>query len=131
MIVSMHVASGALAGALTGSRPAALALGPLLHALADRTPHEDIGSRPFEIASGVVGVAALAAARGPLDPATLGAAFAAAPDLEHVLPLVRPGGRKLFPSHRFPAWHRAGGAPVALQLVVAGVVLGALLAKRA
>jgi hypothetical protein len=37
-----------------------------------------------------------------------GERLAAAPDLEHVLPLLKPGGRKLHPTHRFPGWHRAG-----------------------
>ena len=45
MIVSMHVASGAAAGALAGTRRRALVLGPLLHALGDRIPHSDIASR--------------------------------------------------------------------------------------
>ena len=129
LIVSVHVASGALAGALVRSRPVAVALGPVLHALADRVPHRDGPTRPFEIVSGVVGVLALAAARGPLDAATLGAAAAAIPDAEHVLPLPRPGGRKLFPSHRYPGWHRSGGIGVAVQLIAAGAVLGALLAR--
>jgi hypothetical protein len=44
----------------------------------------------------LAGLILLAARRGPLDPATLGAAASSAPDLEHVLPFVRPGGRKLF-----------------------------------
>ena len=130
MIVSMHVASGAVGGALAGSRGAALVLGPVLHLLGDRTPHEDVASRRFEIACGILGVTALAAARGPSDPATIGAAAAAAPDLEHVLRLPRPGGRKLFPSHRFPHWHRAGGVGAPTQLLLAGAAFGAVLILR-
>jgi hypothetical protein len=128
MVVSAHVASGALGGALTGSRKAALVLGPLLHIAGDRMPHHDVRSRRFELACGAIGVLALAAARGPLDPATLGAVAASAPDLEHVVRLPRPGGRKLFPSHRFAGWHRPGGVSATLQLFAAGAVLGALLA---
>jgi hypothetical protein len=93
----------------------------------DRIPHEDIASRRFEVVSGVAGVLALAAVRGPFDPATIGAVTSAAPDVEHVLRLPRPGGRKLFPSHRIPGWHRPGGVSARVQLVVAGLLLGAVL----
>ena len=129
MIVSLHVASGAAAGALAGSRLGALLAGPLVHLLGDRVPHTDIASRRFEIASGVVGVLALAAARGPLDPATVGAVAASVPDVEHVWRLPRPGGRKLFPSHRYPGWHQPGGLRPALQLLAAGTILGGLVAS--
>jgi hypothetical protein len=128
VIVSLHVATGAAAGALAGTLPRALALGPLLHGLGDRMPHNDIHSFRFEVTSGVVAVAALAAARGPFDPATVGAAAACAPDLEHAFSLPRPGGRKLFPSHRRAGWHRSPGVPAALQLLVAGSILGTLVA---
>jgi hypothetical protein len=93
-------------------------------------PHQDIASRRFEALSGIAAVLALAVARGPLDPAVVGAVAGSAPDLEHVLPLPRPGGRKLFPSHRVVGWHRAGGLTVAVQLAAAGVLLGALLRTR-
>jgi hypothetical protein len=74
----------------------------------------------------LAGLILLAARRGPLDPATLGAAASSAPDLEHVLPFVRPGGRKLF--HGRHGWHRSGRLPADLQLLLAGVILGALVA---
>jgi hypothetical protein len=128
MIVSLHVATGAAAGTLAGTPLRALALGPLLHIAGDRMPHHDLDSRTFELTTGVGAVLLLAATRGPLDPATLGALAASAPDVEHVVPLPRPGGRKLFPSHRFHGWHRAGGASGATQLVAAGILLGALAA---
>jgi hypothetical protein len=121
------VATGALAGLATGSPLAALVVGPVTHIIGDRIPHDEIDSVPFEVRTGVLGVLALAIARGPLDPATVGAAAAAAPDLEHVLRLPRPGGRQLFPSHRFDGWHRQGGIPVSVQLLAAGAILGALL----
>ena len=124
MIVSMHVASGAAAGALAGTRRRALVLGPLLHALGDRIPHRDIASRRFEIGSGLVLLGAVAGATGPFSPAVVGGIASSAPDLEHVLRLPRPGGRKLFPSHRVKGWHRAGGAPAWLQLLVAGALVG-------
>ena len=128
MIVSLHVATGGSLGALTGSRLAALALGPPLHLACDRVPHEDIADRRFEIRSGLVGLALLALWRGPLDPATLGAAAASAPDLEHVFPRLRPRGRKLF--HGARGWHRAGGLRTDVQLVLAGAIIGVLLKTR-
>jgi hypothetical protein len=54
VIVSLHVATGAAAGAASGSRLTAILLGPILHLAGDRLPHQDIGSRRFEIASGLV-----------------------------------------------------------------------------
>lgn len=126
----MHVATGAAAGAVLGSRAGAFALGPLLHILADRIPHHDVGSRNFEIASGLGLLGLVAVTRGPFDPAVIGAAAASAPDLEHVLPLPRPGGRDLFPSHRIPGWHRSGGIPVWAQLLAAGVIVGVLVSRR-
>ncbi len=93
VIVALHVATGAAAGAASGSRLAALLLGPVLHIAGDRVPHRDFHSHRFEIGSGLAGILLLAARRGLLDPATLGAAASSAPDLEHVLPLLRPGGR--------------------------------------
>ena len=128
MIVSLHLATGALGGALVRSPLAAAALGPLLHFLGDRVPHEDIDSKDFELRCGVLGALALALVRGPLDPATVGAVTSTAPDLEHVLRLPRPGGRKLFPSHRIPGWHRPGGLTAEAQLLIAGALLGGILA---
>ncbi len=124
----MHVASGAVGGLVARSTWRAAALGAALHFLGDRVPHEDIASKRFEIACGVGGVLALALARGPRDAATIGAVAASIPDVEHVVRLPRPGGRKLFPSHRIPGWHRPGGVTAAIQLLVAGAVLGGIIA---
>jgi hypothetical protein len=129
VIVSLHVATGAAAGALAGSRLAALALGPALHFAGDVMPHEDIPSTAFELVSGVGALLMLAGSRGPLDPATIGAASASVFDVEHVLRLPRPGGRKLFPSHRNETWHNRGGLPAWLQLATAGAIIGVLLAR--
>ena len=129
MIVSLHVASGAAVGAAAGSRRRALGLGLLAHALGDRIPHHDIASRRFELRSGAALLLLVALRRGLLDPATLGGAAAAVPDVEHVLRLPRPGGRKLFPSHRFRGWHRAGGLPAWLQLLAAGVLVGLVVSR--
>lgn len=130
MIVGLHVATGALAGALLGSRRAAVPVGVLLHLAGDVMPHHDFRSRGFEFGSGVVGVLVLASARGLGDPATVGALASCAPDLEHVLPLPRPGGRRLFPSHRWAPLHRSGGASAGVQLAVAVGLLAAVLARR-
>jgi hypothetical protein len=129
MIVSLHVASGAVVGAAAGSRRGAVALGLLAHVVGDRIPHRDIASRRFELRSGTAVLLLVALRRGLLDPATVGAAAASAPDLEHVLRLPRPRGRKLFPSHRFRGWHRAGGLPAWLQLLAAGVLAGLVLGR--
>jgi hypothetical protein len=129
MIVTLHVASGAAAGAATRSRALAVLLGIPLHLLADRIPHRDIPSRRFEIASGAAGLMLLAAGRGPFHPVTLGAAAASAPDLEHVFPALRPRGSKLF--HGAHGWHTSGRMlPVQFQLVVAGITIGALAVRR-
>jgi hypothetical protein len=128
LIVSLHVATGAAAGATAGSRLVALLLGPILHLAGDRLPHQDINSRRFEIGSGLFCLALLAARRGVLDPATLGAAASSAPDLEHVLPSLRPGGRKLF--HGRLGWHRAGPFSSDAQLLLAGATIGVLVATR-
>jgi hypothetical protein len=128
VIVSLHVASGAAVGLVAPSRAAALALGAAAHFLGDRVPHHDIPDRRFEIWSGAAALTAVAVRRGPFDPATVGAAAASAPDLEHVMRLPRPGGRKLFPSHRIRGWHRSGGLPTWSQLLLAGILLGLVLA---
>jgi hypothetical protein len=130
MIVAIHVATGAAGGALAGSRLRAALLGPVLHGVCDRIPHVDIPSRRFELASGLVLLGLLAAARGPFDPAVIGAAASSAPDLEHVLPCPQPGGKKLFPTHRVKNWHPEGGVSTAVQLLAAGVIVGLLVRPR-
>jgi hypothetical protein len=128
VIASLHVATGAAAGALLGSRRGAFVVGPLLHVAGDRMPHHDIGWRKFEVWSCLGGIVALGIARGPLDPATVGGFASALPDAEHVIRLPRPGGKKLFPSHRIPGWHRPGGVPASVQVVAAGAILAGLVA---
>jgi hypothetical protein len=76
VIVSLHVATGGVVGALSGSRGRALLLGLAAHAAGDAVPHQDVASRRFETLSGIGGLVLLAAARGPLDPAVVGAAAA-------------------------------------------------------
>ena len=124
MIVSLHVATGAAGGAIVRSRRVAVPLGLVLHALGDVMPHQDIRSRRFEKLSGTAGLALVAATRGVASPALVGALAASCPDVEHVLRLPRPGGRKLFPTHRFSGWHHAGGLPAWAQVLAAGFLLG-------
>jgi hypothetical protein len=93
-------------------------------------PHQDIPDRAFEIRSGIAAVLLLAAVRGPFDPAVSGALAASCPDVEHVFRLPRPGGRKLFPSHRFRGWHRSGGLSAPAQLLLAGFLIGRVLSSR-
>ena len=69
----------------------------------------------------------LAARRGLFDPAVLGGAAASMPDLEHVVPWLRPRGEKIF--HRGGGNHGVG-MPVETQLLLAGLVVGLLLARR-
>jgi hypothetical protein len=128
MIVSLHAATGATMGAAVRSPAAAAVLGIPLHLAGDRVPHRDIHNRRFEVASGVAMVALLAVRRGLTDPATVGALAACAPDVEHLVRLPRPGGSKLFHGRR--GWHRAGGLPTDAQLVLAGFLIGRLLAPR-
>lgn len=127
MIVSLHVATGAAVGAVVRSRRIALLLGPLLHVAGDRVPHEDIPDRSFEIGSGLAALGLLAARRGPFDPAVLGGAAASMPDLEHLVRWLRPRGEKIF--HRGGGRHGVG-MPVETQLLLAGTVVGLLLARR-
>lgn len=127
MIVSLHAATGAAMGAAVRTPLLAIPLGPVLHLAGDRVPHHDIADRRFEIASGVAVVALLAIRRGPFDGATLGALATCAPDLEHVVRLPRPGGSKLFHGRR--GWHRSGGLPVSVQLVIAGALLAGVLRR--
>ena len=130
MVTSLHVATGAAVGALARSRWRAGLLGVAAHALGDRMPHQDNASLRFEIVSAGSTLLLLAATRGPLSPVTIGAVAASVPDVEHVIRLPRPGGRKLFPSHRVRGWHRAGGVPAWAQVLAAGVVVGLLLRPR-
>ena len=130
MIVSLHVATGAAGGALAGSRSGALLLGLALHGLGDAVPHEDFESQSFEIKTGGAALVALAMRYGVFHPVTIGAVAASAPDIEHVLPLPRPDGRKLFPSLRVEGWHRGGGIPAWAQLAAAGAIVAVLLARR-
>jgi hypothetical protein len=127
VIVAMHVASGATLGAAVRSRRTAALLGVPLHLAGDRVPHRDIHDRRFEIGSGIALVGLLALVRGLTDSATIGALAASAPDIEHIVRLPRPGGSKLFHGRR--GWHRSGGLSTRSQLLLAGFLVGRLLAR--
>jgi hypothetical protein len=128
VISSLHVATGAAAGAVTQSRLLALVLGPVLHLAGDRVPHQDMESRNLELASGLGGAILVALRYGPAHPVTLGAFAAAAPDLEHLVPFLRPAGAKLFHGRR--GWHRSGPLGTHIQLSAATLVIGFLVIRR-
>jgi hypothetical protein len=130
VIVAMHVATGAAAGAAVGSPGRAAVAGLALHAIGDAVPHEDFHSVRFETLSGLALVALLALRRGPLDPAVVGGAACAAPDLEHVIPYPGHEGPKIFPSHRVEGWHREGGVSAVAQLAAALVIVMLLVLRR-
>ena len=123
----MHVATGAAAGAVVRSRLVAIALGPALHLACDYVPHRDLENRTVDLGTGVTGAMLLALRHGPTHPVTLGALSAAAPDLEHVFPMLRPGGAKLFHGRR--GWHRSGRLSAGVQLSVAIAVTATLAIK--
>jgi hypothetical protein len=128
MIVSLHAATGATMGAGVRSRKAAALLGIPLHLAEDRVPHRDIPDRRFEIGSGLLVVALIAARRGLTDKATIGAVATCLPDIEHLLSLPRPGGSKLFHGRR--GWHRSGPLPASAQLLIAAALLVKILAQQ-
>ena len=121
VISSLHVATGAAAGALLRSRSAAFVVGPLLHVVGDRMPHHDIGWRKFEVWTCIGGIVALGIARGPLDPATVGGFASRTPSTL----IRRPGGSSSRPRHArlAPAGHR-----VRVEVLAAGPILGGLVA---
>ena len=124
VIVALHVATGAAVGAASGSRLGALVFGPVLHLIGDRVPHRDFHSTRFEIGTGVAGIALLAARRGPLDPATLGAPRAP-------LLISSTSFRSCVPAEGSSFTTVWGGTGKGLfsayvQLLLAGVILAAL-----
>jgi hypothetical protein len=127
VIEALHAATGATAGAAVRSPVAAGLLGLPLHLAGDRVPHHDLHNRRFEVASGIGLVCLLALRRGLTDAATIGALAACAPDVEHIIRLPRPGGSKLFHGRR--GWHRSGGLSTRTQLLLAGFLIGRLVAQ--
>src|SRR5215216_5813941 len=94
MIVSLHVATGGALGAVAGSRGRAALLGVVAHAAGDHVRHQDIPSHRYELISGACALLAVALRRGFVDPATIGALAGSIPDVEHIVRLPRPRGRK-------------------------------------
>jgi hypothetical protein len=130
MIVALHAATGAATGALTRSRLAAIAIGPLLHIAGDRVPHRHPARAGWEYLAGIGAVGFLARRRGIFDPATIGAVAAVMPDLEHVLPRLRVRGGKVI--HRRPGRDRtdATGLSARAQTLLALTILVPILVAR-
>jgi hypothetical protein len=128
MIVALHAATGAAGGALTRSRVAAIALGPLFHVAGDQVPHRHPAER-IEYLTGLASIAILARRRGLFDAATIGAVAAVLPDLEHVILGPRRRSEKFF--HRRPGRDRrdSGGLSTRAQLALAAAIIAPLVAS--
>jgi hypothetical protein len=96
--------------------------GPVLHLAGDRLPRGLPLDSPRDRT--VCGHATLARGR-PAHPATLGAAASSAPDLEHVIPLLRPGKALSTASAG-----TGGPFPAYVQLLLAGGFSAALIAPH-
>ena len=91
----------------------------------------------IEALHAATGATAGAAVRSPVAAGLLGlplhlagdrvALAACAPDVEHIIRLPRPGGSKLFHGRR--GWHRSGGLSTRTQLLLAGFLIGRLVAQ--
>jgi hypothetical protein len=121
MIVALHVATGAVTGALTSSRGAAVALGPLLHVASDRIPHRH-PRRKWDFLAGAVALAYVAHRRGITDAATVGALAAVAPD-------AKPRRRQTRPPRLRPR-RKPHGLRVTAQLALAAALLAPLIRTR-
>jgi len=129
-MVALHAATGAAAGGLTGSRIAAVVIGPVLHIAGDRVPHRHPRHSAWEYLAGILTIGFLAERRGVLDAATVGAASAVIPDLEHLVPGLGVRGAKVF--HRRPRRNRRSptGLSTRTQTLLAAMILAPLLLSR-
>ena len=127
MIVALHVATGAATGALTRSRIAAVAIGPVLHVASDRVPHRHPRHASVDYLTGLLAFAALARRRGGSDAATLGALAAVMPDAEHLVPALRPRGARVFHRRRRGRRRKPSGLSAGVQLFLAAAMLAPLL----
>lgn len=115
MILAVHIPVGALAGRWTRKAPAAFGCGVLSHAALDVIPHTDPFGERAEIAW-TAAMLGLVAAVTRLDGRALaGAVGGALPDLEHLMPWVRKGGRTVFPTHH-ASWRLHGSLPTRFEL---------------
>ena len=127
MIVALHVATGAATGALTRSRIAAVAIGPVLHVASDRVPHRHFRHASVDYLTGLLAFGALVRRRGGSDAATLGALAAVMPDAEHLVPALRPRGVRVFHRRRRRRRRKPSGLPAGVQLFLAVAMLAPLL----
>jgi hypothetical protein len=129
MIVALHVATGAAAGAASGSRLAALLLGPVLHLAGDRLPHQDIRSRRFEIGSGF-SRACSSSLGGAARSILRRLAPRGAPHLTSSTSSRSCARAEGSSSTAAAAGTARGRFSADLQLLLAGAILGALIAPR-
>lgn len=130
LMVAFHAASGAAAGAATRSRFVGVVAGPFLHVLADRIPHQHPRHGAWEYASGLLIMGLLVRRRGVLDPATIGAASAVMPDLEHLIPRSISRNRKLLHPRRNRRARQNPGVTVGTQLLLTTVLMLPVLRRR-
>jgi hypothetical protein len=131
VILAVHIPAGALAGRRARKGPAAFGWGVLSHAALDLIPHKDPFGERAEIAM-TAAMLALVAALTRLDGRALaGAIGGALPDLEHLMPWVRQGGRAVFPTHSSARLH--GSLPTRVELGGAAqlAIAAALMARLA
>jgi hypothetical protein len=115
VILAVHIPAGALAGRWARSGPAAFGWGVLSHAALDLVPHKDPFGERAEIGM-TAAMLALVATLTHLDARTLaGAVGGALPDLEHLMPWVRRGGRTVFPTHH-ASGRLHGSLPTRMEL---------------
>jgi hypothetical protein len=114
MILAVHVPAGALAGGLGAKSSTAFGWGVLSHAALDLVPHKDVFGERAEIGM-TAAMLTLVAIITRLDARALsGAIGGALPDLEHLMPWVRRGGRPVFPTHASARLH--GSLPTRVEL---------------
>lgn len=129
MIELAHVGSGAVAGAGFRAPLHAAIAGVIVHGLLDAAPHGEMEDEQWELASTALGLGLLLARFGARSPVFWGAVGSVLPDVEIVVPAPRPGGRRLFPTHRYDVLHSSRtplGLPAWAQAVLGGAAVGAL-----
>ncbi|MFH1277659.1 MAG: hypothetical protein ABIK65_04710 [Candidatus Eisenbacteria bacterium] len=123
MTTITHAAVGGMIGSFGLGAPASFLLGTASHLPLDLVPHWDFKQTWIDTILTLSGLAALLAFTGPSG-VFWGAAGAALPDLEHLLPLRR----KYFPGHGKTHGRALPGRFLAVQGAIILVSLGKILA---